>query len=171
MNVARTSGPLRLRPRSTNLLMVLSLSIRKPVPSCPRRFLLTEAARFFARYGAVNVEKCNLADVVEKFIDQLKAHNRSKRHVEDARERLHKLAASFNTPIDEISQRELLGWPNALKGAGRTKNNFRGLLVSLFRYDRVRGVDTTQDRPAAPDGDTGFPPGRGFRADGFVAAP
>ena len=100
---------------------------------------LVEASRFFARHGAGNVEKRDLADVVEGFIDQLKADNRSKRHVEDARTRLHKLAASFTTPIDEISQRDLQTWLNDLKVAGRTKNNFRGLLVSLFKFGRSHG--------------------------------
>ena len=32
-----------------------------------------------------------------------------------------------SAPIDEVSQRDLQGWLNARKGAGRTKNNFRGL--------------------------------------------
>lgn len=105
----------------------------------PKDVSLVEAARFFARHGTGNVEKRDLADVVEDFIAQLKADNRSIRHVEDARARLHRLADSFSTPIDEISHRELQGWLNTLDGAGRTKNNFRGLLVSLFRYARGHG--------------------------------
>lgn len=105
----------------------------------PKGVSLVEVSRFFARHGAGNVEKRDLTDVVEGFIDQLNADNRSKRHVEDARARLHKLAGSFTTPIDEISQRDLQGWLNDLKVAGRTKNNFRGLLVSLFKFARAHG--------------------------------
>jgi len=105
----------------------------------PKGVSLVEAARFFARHGAGNVEKRDLADVVEGFTDQLKADGRSKRYVEDAQARLHKLAASFSNSIDEISQRDLQTWLNDLKVAGRTKNNFRGLLVSLFKFARAHG--------------------------------
>ncbi|MBP9225045.1 MAG: tyrosine-type recombinase/integrase, partial [Verrucomicrobiales bacterium] len=105
----------------------------------PEGVSLVEAARFFARHGAGIVEKRSLAEVVESFIGQLNADNRSKRHVEDARARLHKLAASFNIPIDEVSQRELQSWLNGLEVAGRTKNNFRGILVSLFKFARSHG--------------------------------
>lgn len=105
----------------------------------PADVSLVEASRFFARHGVGNVEKRGLSDVVESFIGQLNADNRSKRHVEDARARLHKLAASFASPIDEISQRDLQRWLNDLKVAGRTKNNFRGLLVTLFKFARAHG--------------------------------
>lgn len=105
----------------------------------PEGVSLVEASRFFARHGAGNVEKRELTEVVEGFISQLKADNRSKRHVEDARARLHKLAESFITPIDEINQRELQSWLNDLQVAGRTKNNYRGLLVSLFKFARAHG--------------------------------
>jgi integrase len=105
----------------------------------PEDVSLVEAARFFARHGAGNVEKRDLSAVVEQFIGQLIADNRSKRHVEDARNRLHKFAGSFVGPIDQVSQRELQSWLNDLKVAGRTKNNFRGLLVSLFNFARSHG--------------------------------
>ncbi len=107
---------------------------------CPRVSLWVRGRRASSPgTGAGNVEKRALADVVEGFIDQLKADGRSKRYVEDAQARLHKLPASFSNSIDEISQRDLQTWLNDLKVAGRTKNNFRGLLVSLFKFARALG--------------------------------
>lgn len=105
----------------------------------PEGISLVEASRFFARHVAGNIEKCDLANVVDAFVNQLDADNRSKRHVDDARARLHKLANSFAAPIDEISQRDLQTWLNELPVAGRTKNNFRGILVSLFKFARSHG--------------------------------
>jgi integrase len=102
----------------------------------PEDVSLVEAARFFARHEGAKMVKRDLPDVVEEFLAQLESDGRSERHVEDARARLHKLAASFSGPIDAISKSDLQSWLNSLKVAGRTKNNFRALLVSLFRYAR-----------------------------------
>lgn len=105
----------------------------------PEDVSLVEATRFFARYGAGTVEKRGLPDVVEDFIAQLKADKKSQRHVDDARARLHKLADYFECSIDEVHLRDLQSWLNALDVAGRTKNNYRGLVVSLFKFARGHG--------------------------------
>jgi len=105
----------------------------------PEDVSLVEAARFFARYGSGTIEKRGLPDVVEDFIAQLEADKKSQRHVEDARARLHKLADHFKCPIDEIHLRDLQSWLNDLDVAGRTKNNFRGLVVSLFKFAKGHG--------------------------------
>jgi len=105
----------------------------------PEDVSLVEAARFFARHGASMVGKRDTSDVVEDFIGQLQADKKSKRHVEDARARLHKLSDAFHGPIDEIHLRDLQSWLNKLEVSGRTKNNFRGLVISLFKYARVHG--------------------------------
>lgn len=97
---------------------------------------LVEAARFFTRHGAANVQKREVIDVVDDFIKQLEADNRSDRYVEDARARLHKFAASFAGQIDEITLRDIQTWLNGLEVGGRTRNNYRGLVVSLFHYAR-----------------------------------
>lgn len=117
----------------------------------PEDVSLVEAARFFARHGASTMEKRDLSDVVEDFIAQLQADKKSKRHVEDARARLHKLSEAFHGPIDEIHLRDLQGWLNKLDVSGRTKNNFRGLVVSLFKYARVHGYLPT-GLPTAAEG-------------------
>ncbi|MEM7602570.1 MAG: hypothetical protein AAF357_14285 [Verrucomicrobiota bacterium] len=112
---------------------------------------LVEAARFFDRHSAGTVEKRNLADVVEDFIGQLQADKKSKRHVEDARARLHRLSEALDGPIDEIHQRELQSWLNQLEVSGRTKNNYRGHVVSLFKYARGHGYLPT-GLPTAAEG-------------------
>lgn len=105
----------------------------------PRDVSLVEAARFFARHSAGTVQKRDLSDVVEDFIGQLEADRKSKRHVEDARARLHRFSEAFDGPIDEIHLRDLQGWLNKLEVSGRTKNNFRGLVISLFKYAQGHG--------------------------------
>lgn len=117
----------------------------------PEDVSLVEAARFFARYGAGTIEKRGLPDVVEDFIAQLEADKKSQRHVEDARARLHKLADHFECPIDEIHLRDLQRWLNDLDVAGRTKNNFRGLVISLFKFARGHGYLPTGLPTAAED--------------------
>lgn len=97
---------------------------------------MVEAAQFYVRHGAESIERRTLNDVVEEFISQLEFDGRSERYIEDARARLHKLATSLEGPIADIEQRNLQNWLNGLKVAGRTKNNFRGLLISLFRFAR-----------------------------------
>jgi integrase len=117
----------------------------------PAEISLVEAARFYARHGAGSVAKRKLSDVVSNFVAQLEADGRAERYLEDARARLHKVAAFFGGPIDEISQRDLQTWLNELKVAGRTKNNFRGSLVRLFRYARGHGYLPT-GLPTAAEG-------------------
>lgn len=117
----------------------------------PDEVSLVEAARFFTRFGAVNVKRRDVVDVVDDFVKQLVADNRSERHVEDARARLRKLASSFDGPVDGISQHDLQEWLNGLEVAGRTRNNYRGMVISLFHYARGHSY-LPQGLPTAADG-------------------
>ncbi|MGB0153009.1 MAG: site-specific integrase [Verrucomicrobiales bacterium] len=117
----------------------------------PEDVSLVEAARFFVRHSAGTVKKRALPDVVEDYIKQLEKDNMSKRHVEDARARLRKLAAHFDGPIDEIEQSALKAWLNQLEVGVRTRNNFRGHVVSLFKYAKGDG-NLPKGLPTAAEG-------------------
>ena len=118
---------------------IVLLDAREAISNLPEGVSLTDAARFYARHCASTTAQRHLPEVVTEFLDQLATDGRSTRYQEDASARLKKLAASFEMPIGDVDQAKLQKWLNELKVAGRTRNNFRALLIRLFNFAQQSG--------------------------------
>jgi integrase len=65
--------------------------------------------------------------------------NRSDVYVKDIKSRLGQFAKAFAVPISTVTGAQIQEWLDNLGGAGRTRNNYRRLLTSLFNFAIRRG--------------------------------
>lgn len=80
-----------------------------------------------------------LPEVVDAFLASMKNAGASGRYQQDLKHRLGRVKDHFRGYIDTIPVAELSAWLDNLKVATRTRNNFRGALVSLFAYAKQNG--------------------------------
>lgn len=122
---------------------------QQAVAKLPEDASLMEAVDYFMRHGAARIEHKEISAVVEEWKHQLDSDGKSDRYREDISHRMGKFATSFSGPIDAVTTRELQAWLNGLDVAGRTKNNFRRCLVSLFVFARDLGYLSPDIKTAA----------------------
>src|SRR5262249_16701634 len=80
-----------------------------------------------------------VGEVVAELLEDKKAHSASIRHVQTLRRQLNRFALSFQTNIGGITARLIEQWLKSLKVGPRSTNNYRGGIVTLFRYARKHG--------------------------------
>ncbi|PTY03487.1 hypothetical protein DB346_06310 [Verrucomicrobia bacterium LW23] len=117
---------------------------------------LIEAARHYYQ------SRGNLVPMlVPTLVENLKARNagKSEKYKLELRLRLRKFADAFGGYVHTITAKEIAMWLDNLIGASRTRNNFRSLIITLFKYaqkeghlppgiteaEKVDERDTTQD--------------------------
>lgn len=130
---------LRQHPRSVSLAAAVDTFVRAAavlgdddiVSAC--RAYRTE----LTRRSEVSREK--LPEVVDAFLLSMEKAGASGRYQQDLKHRLGRVKDHFRGYIDTIPVAELSAWLAALKVATRTRNNFRGALVSLFAYAKQQG--------------------------------
>ncbi len=76
--------------------------------------------------------------VVEEFLREKTRQQLSGYHLRDLKVRLGRFAADFCLPINRILRPELEAWLRELNVGGRTFNNYRAVLASLFHFARER---------------------------------
>ncbi|CAN5417964.1 hypothetical protein BH09VER1_BH09VER1_29280 [soil metagenome] len=122
---------------------------------------LTEAVRQFADARSRLDGQGNLADAVKFYLEQraktqlvpiavpvlverlladFREKEKSRRYVLDMQARLNRAALSFAGNIGDIRSSQIDEWLSSLKDAtGRTKNNYRAALITLFSFARQKG--------------------------------
>lgn len=110
---------------------------------------LTEAARFFDRYGKTVKERKAIPAIVKELVDGLKADNKSEYHIRDMERRLTTFADTFPGQIMEVRTKEISDWLRNLAGqdndgkvfpfAPKTRNHYRNAVVQLFNHARDHG--------------------------------
>ena len=103
------------------------------------RGTVVEAAEFFVKHRAPGVKPGAVPELVEQFITAKKSDGVSTRYLEDCRARLRAFARDFAGTIDNITTGQLGEWLRSLTVSGRTRNNFRRLLITFFLDARNRG--------------------------------
>ncbi len=100
---------------------------------------LLEAARFFTRHHG-KVKPMLVPEVAREFYARKQKENLSARYLEDIRSRLVlRFGGTFNCHIANITTREIEDWLDGLKVTGRTRNNYRNLITTLFAFAKGRG--------------------------------
>ena len=77
--------------------------------------------------------------VAEEFLEAIERQGRSARYVEDSKSRLNKAAKAFRGYLQRITAADIDAWLDSIKAAGRTRNNYRATLCTLFSFARSRG--------------------------------
>ena len=82
--------------------------------------------------------------VVDEFLLAIK--DRSPRYIEDCTSRLGRAKKAFRGYIQSITATTIEAWFDSMKAAGRTRNNYRSTLNTLFAFARSRGYLPRNER-------------------------
>ena len=117
-----------------------------------RQRLVVKAAEFYAAH--LEKQKAMHAPVkfpvvVDEFLWTVIAQGRSARYIEDCTSRLSRAAKAFRGFIQRITTADVESWLDSIKVAGRTRNNYRATLCTLFSFARARGYLPRGERTEA----------------------
>ena len=106
-----------------------------------RQPLIAEAAKHYAAYleRQRSIHAVKFPAVVDEFLKAIEAQKRSDRYIEDCTSRLSKAAKGFRGYIQRITSSDIEAWLGSIKATGRTRNNYRATLCTLFSFARSRG--------------------------------
>lgn len=96
--------------------------------------LVIEAARHYARQNLVKVVPKLVPEVVEELLAAKRADGCSERYVADLESRLGRFGKDFSTYIGSLAGHEIDDWLRNLKLSGRSRNNYRGALLTLMTF-------------------------------------
>lgn len=95
------------------------------------------------------LEEISFPDLVEKYIVWVKAQ-KSRRYSLDMRARLRTAAKAFKKNVADIKTADIDEWLQGMKKlSGRTKNNYRTAVRTLFRYARDKNYLPRQEKTEA----------------------
>lgn len=140
-----------LRPLGEKALHLAIAEYVAAAKLLPEGASLAEAAREFANRHRSQLKPRLLAEAVAEFLERKAKDGMSLRYVQSLRSHLHRLAANFKKPMGSISTRDLEHWLDGQKAKGRTRNNLRLSIVTLWRWARAQGyiardMETEGDR-------------------------
>lgn len=117
-----------------------------------RQPLVMEAAKHYAAY--LEKQKTMHAPVkfpavVDEFLTAIAAQGRSPRYIEDCTSRLSRASKGFRGYIQRIAAADMEAWLDSIRATGRTRNNYRAALCTLFSFARSRGYLPRSERTEA----------------------
>jgi integrase len=97
-----------------------------------------------AEYRKVHDRKAKLAavtvsDLIAKLVAAKEAERLSWRYCADVKTRLKPFGQAFKCQIGSVMASEIIEWLDRMKVTGRTRNNYRKMIITLFRYARTMG--------------------------------
>jgi integrase len=99
---------------------------------------LAEAAAFFAKRNPTTRPRKTVSQVVSELIAAKKADGASNVYLKDIRVRLEKSAEAFNCALLDVTAPDLNDFLRNV-GSGRNRNNYRGLIGTLFKFAIAAG--------------------------------
>lgn len=107
----------------------------------PKGARLRDAASEYAKIHKRKAELASVtvADAAKQFLAAKEASELSYRYIEDATSRLTRFSKAFRCNISSVTMPEITKWLDGMKARGRTRNNYRNSVISLFRYARAQG--------------------------------
>jgi len=88
----------------------------------------------------VKLVPIKLPKLVERFLADIRAREKSRRYILDMQARLHTAGKSFTGFTADVRAPQIDEWLASMKDTGgRTKNNYRMALITLFSFARQKG--------------------------------
>ena len=100
----------------------------------PTGTTLREAVDFFRRRNGSVFEKRTVRQVVDEMLGAKREAGWSDVHLKDLECRLGRFADAMQMNIAEVSGKLIQTWLNSMKRSGRTKQNYRRCVSSLFHF-------------------------------------
>ncbi len=114
------------------------------------RPLISVIEKFLADAHAGALKPITVPDLVEEFIASKTADGMSERYIQDCRSRLGRFAKDFRTQVSHVKTGDIDTWLRQLQQSPRSRNNYRVLLVTMFRFARACGY-LPKDRSTEAD--------------------
>ena len=116
-----------------------------------RQPLIAEAAKHYAAYleRQRTMHAVKFPAVVDEFLKAIETKGRSARYIEDCTSRLSRAAKAFRGYLQRITCSDIEAWLDSIKAAGRTRNNYRAALCTVFSFARSRGYLPRNERTEA----------------------
>jgi integrase len=102
-----------------------------------RASLLGTLRDWFTEKSAAELKPIQAPELVREFLAAKRADGLSERYLKDCEFRLGRFGKDFQTEVSRIKSSELDVWLRSMKVAGRSRNNFRTLLVTLTEAEHV----------------------------------
>jgi len=112
---------------------------------------LNEAVDFYLRHHPTALLAKTVKQAADEMLEAKRRDGVSAAYLKDLNTRLPRIAAAFSGPIGQVTQSQIEDWLRALPGSIRSRNNYRSLVVMLWRFARQRGY-LMRDRATEADG-------------------
>ena len=112
---------------------------------------LNEAAEFFCRHNLPDVPQKTVADIAAEMVEAKRRDGASEAYLEDLHKRLPHITAALPGPIMQITRPKIEEWLRSLSVSPRSRNNFRNVTVTLWRFAKQAGY-LPRDRSTEADG-------------------
>ena len=100
---------------------------------------LLEAARFFAKQNPQKLPRKLVPEVVEELLRAKQADGMSAVYLKDLRGRLGRFGQVFKMPMAMVTMGEIDDFLRSLELSGRSRNNYRRAIATLFYFAETRG--------------------------------
>jgi integrase len=126
-----------------------SSRLRVMAQECAERLLkcgktLKDATDFFLAHVTASEKSCTTAALIDQLIAAKKVGGKSKRYLDDLRNRLDFFAKTFGErKVATITNVEIDDWLDSLKVSATTRNNYRRVLIVMLNYAVKRGYATS----------------------------
>jgi len=111
---------------------------------------LHDVVDFYLRYHPRDLPAKMVKEVAGELLEAKRKDGVSSAYLKDLRSRLPHIAAAFSVPIGQVTQGQIEDWLRSLPVSLRTRNNYRSLVVTLWRFARQHGY-LLRDRATEAD--------------------
>jgi integrase len=142
--------------RALEILKPLGVSLHEVVDSYAkahkklRGASLNDAIDFYLRHNPADLPKKTVKEVADELLAAKQRDGVSEAYLRDLKDRLPDISAAFNTSIGLVSHAQLEDWLRSLSVSARTRNNYRAMIIMLWRFARQRGY-LLRDRSTEAD--------------------
>jgi integrase len=99
---------------------------------------LSEAIDFYLANSAAICKPKSVQEVVDELVECKVAKGKSHAYLKDLRGRLRRFATAFQCPLASVSSQMIEQFLENMKGGGRTRNNYRRLIGTLFEFGKKK---------------------------------
>jgi integrase len=100
---------------------------------------LIEAVRFYNKHHNTDIPQKKIPEIFKELKEAKKADKVSKVYLSDLQYRLGHFSECFPGLIADVTTAELEDWLRKLKLSPRSRNNYRNILITFFRFAQRRG--------------------------------
>ncbi len=111
---------------------------------------LNDVVDFYLRHNPTRLPAKTVSEVAQELLAAKQRDHVSAAYLKDLRSRLPRIGAAFAMPIGRVTQGQIEDWLRSLPSSLRTRNNYRNLIVMLWRFARQRGY-LLRDRSTEAD--------------------